>query len=80
MEHKYVRHSEIGFVVWPTTDALWHSHVGRLLRTAGGKLLSAGFCRIHPEGAECYGMSESLGMSSIPGDSEALTKQLGITP
>jgi len=44
MSLKYVRHEEIGFVLWPRTDALWHSHVGRLLQQRrDGKIVSAGF-------------------------------------
>lgn len=31
MELKYVRHSRVGFILWPKTDALYHAHVGKLL-------------------------------------------------
>lgn len=81
MEMKYVRHSVIGFVMWPKTDRLWHSHVGALLNRAGGKIISAGFVTSTDGVVVCHGKSESLGISSIPGDTEALAAQFGlITP
>ncbi len=80
MSLKYVRHEEIGFVLWPRTDALWHSHVGRLLQQCrGGKIVSAGFVEFGQDGRPvCFGMSESLNITSKDGDSEALAQQLGI--
>jgi len=80
MSLKYVRHEEIGFVLWPRTDALWHSHVGRLLQQRrDGKIVSAGFVEFGAGGSpRCFGMSESLGIASKDGDSEALAQQLGL--
>lgn len=78
MAQRYVRHAAIGFVIWPKTDALWHAHVGELTsRRSPGGILSAGFVEFTP-GVRCYGMSESLGIESLPGDSEALAEQLGL--
>lgn len=40
-----------------------------------GKPVSAGFVRITPEGeVECYGRSESLGLSAQPYDHEPISK------
>lgn len=79
MAQKYIRHAEIGFVIWPKTDALWHSHVGALTsKHRPGDIISAGFVEF-TNGVRCYGMSESLGIESLPDDSEALAKQLGLT-
>lgn len=79
MQLKYVRHSTIGFVIWPKTDALWHSHVGDLLRRKdGGRIISAGFCSLEGGTARCYGRSESLGVGGLPDDAKALAAQLGI--
>lgn len=85
MELKYVRHSTIGFILWPlrfgseVSGNLFHSHVGAAARAScGGKIVSAGFCRLDTAvgKAECFGHSESLGMSSLPEDSDLLTAQL----
>jgi hypothetical protein len=79
MEMKYVRHEDTGFVLWPSTHALWHSDVGdTIIKKRGGKIISAGFARIRNGKAVCYGMSESLNISSMDGDTEALNKQLGL--
>ena len=78
MELKYVRHDTVGFVIWPRTDDIWHSHVGSLLKRANGKLVSAGFARLKDGKAVCYGYSETLDLSSQEDDSAALTKQLGL--
>lgn len=79
MELKYVRHETVGFILWPRSDDLWHSHIGSLARQkAGGKIVSAGFASVDGGAVECWGMSESLGISSVPGDSEALAEQLGL--
>lgn len=82
MSLKYVRHDEIGFVIWARTDALWHSHIGRLLeQRRQGKIISAGFVDFRPGGIPvCHGMSESLNIASKEGDSEALAAQLGLMP
>lgn len=34
MKHKYIRHSELGFVLWPHSDDLYHRHVGDMVRQA----------------------------------------------
>ena len=78
MKHKYVRHSTLGFVLWPMTDEIWHQHVGRLLAREAGAILSAGFAEMYDGSVSCYGKSESLGISSDPTDTDALAKQLGL--
>ncbi|CAH1387064.1 conserved hypothetical protein [Candidatus Nitrotoga sp. M5] len=80
MELKYIRHSAIGFVLWAKTDALWHRNMGELiLEKCGGEIISAGFARLANGRARCWGKSESLGIESAPGDSEALALQLKLT-
>lgn len=85
MELKYVRHSTIGFIIWPfrvgseVSGNLFHSGVGAAARqNCGGKIVSAGFCRLDTTigKADCFGHSESLQMSSLPEDSDLLTRQL----
>lgn len=75
---KYIRHSNLGFVLWPRTDDLWHSHVGALVCQVPGKIESAGFASVAGGVARCWGESESLNIASQKGDSEALAKQLGL--
>ena len=78
MEHKYVRFKEVGFIVWPRTDDLWHSTVGKMYGLSC--IISAGFCWFDKtEGKfECYGHSESLGISSLKEDTDLLNRQFGI--
>lgn len=73
--HKYVRHSVVGFVIWPKTDSLWHSEVGQLLEHIHGEIMSAGFVSTGADGPVCFGESESLGIGSLEGDTEAIRKQ-----
>jgi hypothetical protein len=76
MELKYVRHSRIGFILWPRTDDLWHSHIGNALPRGG--IESAGFASVKGGKVQCWGKSESLGIPSAPDDSKALAQQLGL--
>jgi len=81
MTMKYVHHSSVGFILWPRTDLLFHSHVADAVRLrARGHIVSAGFATIEDGKVCCYGESESLGMSSLPTDSSDLAKQLHLTP
>lgn len=78
MRFKYVQHSVAGFILWPADTDLYHAHIGKIARAATqGSVLSAGFCTLSG-GVKCFGKSESLGISSRPGDSEALARQLGL--
>lgn len=77
MDLKYVRHSIVGFILWPRTDDLWHSHVGKVLPKAG-RIESAGFASLAGGKVRCGGGSESLHINSRPDDSEALAAQLGL--
>lgn len=80
MTLKYVRHEAMGFILWPKTNLLWHSHVGELLEQhLRGKIISAGFVDFCDGKPRCHGMSESLGIESIVGDSAALAAQLGLS-
>jgi len=81
---KYVRHSVAGFMVWPKHwDEVHHAHVGRLLKgnpnLAHGQILSAGFVDwAAPGQPKCHGRSESLGIASLPEDTEALRAEWGM--
>ena len=78
MRQKYVRHSHLGFVIFPDTALLHHIHVGELLlKQCRGTLLSAGFCFLGDrEDVLCFGRSESLDLDSRRDDTEALKRQL----
>lgn len=78
MELKYVRHSSLGFVLWPRSDDLWHAHIGQTLGRVRGTIVSAGFATVAGGVAHCWGESESLKIKSQKGDSEALAEQLGL--
>lgn len=77
MKHKYVR-TELGFIVWPMTDDVWHSHIGKQF-SRSGNIISAGFADIAGGACYCYGESESLRIMSAKEDSALLAKQLGVT-
>lgn len=81
IEHKYVRHSDLGFVLFPANDNLWHKHIGLLILQcfSKGELVSAGFASIEEGKVFCYGESESLKMKSRKEDGELLSKQLGFS-
>ena len=89
VELKYVRHVDIGFIVWPMrlggTGNLFHSHVGHATRNVPvgsrvqhGGIVSAGFAHISHGKVSCYGISESLQIGSLPEDASLLAKQLGL--
>jgi hypothetical protein len=81
MEMKYIRHSKIGFILWPRTDDLWHSHVAASIRhPKTGAVISAGFCKVREGAVACWGRSESLNIDSRTDDAEMLARQLGIFP
>jgi hypothetical protein len=81
MEMKYIRHSKIGFILWPRTDDLCHSHVAASIRhPKTGAVISAGFCKVHEGAVACWGRSESLNIDSRQDDAEILGQQLGVFP
>ncbi|MES2942962.1 MAG: hypothetical protein V4772_08865 [Pseudomonadota bacterium] len=80
-KHKYVKHSELGFVLWPALRGeLWHVDVGRAIkrRETSGEIISAGFAEIQNGKVRCYGRSDSLSIDSATGDSAELAEQLGL--
>lgn len=73
---KYINHSLLGIIIWPGMTDLFHSKMADACnRVKQGKILSAGFVKIREGQAICYGKSESLQISSLPGDS-ALVQQM----
>lgn len=79
MALKYIRHSVIGFVIWPERADIWHSDMAERLDLVRGEILSAGFASIHEDKVRCWGSSESLRMGGLPDDAQALAKQLELT-
>lgn len=89
---KYVRHSVVGFVLWPDTDSLCHTdvaeaisnrikeeayHYGKSPSLAPGCVISAGLAIFGPRGQiMCHGKSEPLGIGAKDEDSDLLAKQL----
>lgn len=74
---KYVRFDTIGFVISADTPMLWHEHVGQLRRYCRAQIISAGLVELAHNTVHCYGESESLGIHSLPEDSQELASQLG---
>ena len=80
---KYVRHSTVGFVVWPAKyPGLTHKEVARAVRTGEdvtpGVVLSAGFVHWDFDGRPfCNGRSESLNLDSRDDDTAALHAEWG---
>ena len=73
---KYVRHEKYGFALIPDMgDCPAHIDLAELI---GPKIISAGFVRFKNGKPECYGYSQSTGLSSLKEDSELLAKQLGV--
>lgn len=75
VRQKYVRFERLGFVVFPISEDVWHAHVGNHVRRYAGNVISAGFVVFKNGKAQCFGESESLGISSLLEDSELMTKQ-----
>jgi hypothetical protein len=74
---KYIRTAS-GFVLWADMTMTYHAHMARLIREP---VISAGFCRLELDGYfNCYGKSESLGISCHPTDSHELNRFMGILP
>lgn len=77
---KYVRHSELGFTVWPDQVELHHNHVGQLIerRVREGEIVSAGFVDFGQNNLPyCPGRSDSLGIGSQAIDTVDLQKEWG---
>lgn len=77
MQLKYIR-IDSGFIVWP--DTMWDIHHKHMAALVNEKIISAGFCIFQDEAFHCYGMSESLKISSKGvEDSVAINKFFGIS-
>lgn len=68
-KHKYIR-KEYGFIIFP--DTFNHNDFGNK-----SNIMSAGFCWIDTKEQKCtcVGESISLGIKSLPEDSDKMTKQ-----
>ena len=82
MRHKYIRHSRLGFVLFPDQINISHAAMARLVMKSmpsGGTIVSAGFVWVGKGATIIEGKSESLNLGPAAGDGEALRKQLGWT-
>lgn len=78
---KYVQHSSLGFILFSALAEFPHSHMARcLLASRPGSIVSAGFVTWANGRPHCHDESISLGLKSLPGDSAALARQLGLPP
>lgn len=77
MKHKYIRHSEVGFILWPAGHKLHHDHVALAVQ-GYGSIVSAGFASIIDGGVFCFGRSDTLDIDSLEEDSQLLAEQLGL--
>lgn len=79
MKHKYVRHSALGFALFPADTELAHSDIAYMMRhkAGGGEIVSAGFVWITPNTVIIEGRSESLNVGPASDDASALKEQLG---
>lgn len=87
---RYLRHPTLGIVMWATPVAmpgmLTHREMADRLpksfshrHMAGAveeTIASAGYIREGPDGPECYGDSESLGVKADPSDTKLLWAML----
>ena len=78
MSHKYIQHSELGFIAFKRTDMVTHADMARLMKSHRGTIVSAGFVRFVEGEPFCYGESLSLNIKSDPDDSRDFAYQLGI--
>jgi len=77
MKHKYIRHSKVGFILWPTDHGLHHHQVAEVVKYHG-HIISAGFVSIIDGGVFCFGKSDTLQIVSGGDDSQLLAEQLGL--
>jgi hypothetical protein len=70
---KYIRTKQEGFILWSARDLVTHAEMARKLCKGRDDTISAGFVS---HKLECFGESLSLGLSSLPSDTEDLTRQL----
>lgn len=73
---KYVRHATKGFFLFPASDRVWHSDVGKFLGISG--LVSAGFVQFVDGLPICFGYSDSLNLGNAEDDTVALREWLGL--
>lgn len=77
MKHKYIRIENVGIILFPDQNLLTHKNIGEQIENCGLTIISAGFANIHAGEVRCFGESISLGIGSIPIDTEILARQLG---
>jgi len=77
MTHKYINHSELGFVAFRRTDLVTHRDLANTMLRHKGHIVSAGVVRFIEGKPHCYGESLSLNIKSLPEDSEKFAYQLG---
>lgn len=72
---KYIMVSGQGPIIF--SGALSHQNVAFMMNIDNSRITSAGFFKITPSGAYCYGASTTLGKKANPGDSDQINKLAG---
>lgn len=71
---KYISTEKLGFIIFDDHNS--HSTIAEAVLTHGDELLSAGFVTLRNDQLVAYGKSDSVGMSSLPTDTEAIIRHL----
>jgi hypothetical protein len=71
---KYISTEKLGFIIFD--DHTSHRVIAEAVLTHGDELLSAGFVTLRNDQLVAYGKSDSVNMSSLPTDTEALNRHL----
>ena len=71
---KYISTEKLGFIIFD--DHTSHRVIAKAVLTHGDELLSAGFVTLRNDQLVAYGKSDSVNMSSLPTDTEAIIRRL----
>jgi hypothetical protein len=71
---KYISTEKLGFIIFD--DRTSHRVIAEAVLTHGDELLSAGFVTLRNDQLVAYGKSDSVNMSSLPTDTEAIIRHL----
>jgi hypothetical protein len=71
---KYISTEKLGFIIFD--DHTSHCVIAEAVLTHGDELLSAGFVALRNDQLVAYGKSDSVNMSSLPTDTEAIIRHL----
>jgi hypothetical protein len=71
---KYISTEKLGFIIFD--DHTSHRVIAEAVLTHGDELFSAGFVTLRNDQLVAYGKSDSVNMSSLPTDTEAIIRHL----